>query len=700
MKEIVSTTWGGRTFSLETGHLAKQANGSVVARYGESVVLVTAVASREPRQGIDFFPLSVDYIEMTYAAGKIPGGFFKREGRPSEREVLTSRFIDRPLRPLFPKGFKNEVQIIATVLSADGENDPDVVAMSAASAALQISDIPFNGPIAGVRVGHINGEFVINPDIAIIKESLIDVIVAGSRDAVVMVEGGAKVVSESMLIEAIEFAHNGIKQVLDIQDELKAKAGKPKMEVAEESIDPEMESRVRAAAEDSMALALQKTIKQERSGAVADVFSSVTKQFEEEFPDHLSQVRGIVAQIEKKIIREKILKDNNRLDGRTHSDIRQISSEVGMLPRTHGSALFTRGETQALASTTLGTAQDEQRIDSLTEERTKAFMLHYNFPPYCVGEVKFLRSPGRREIGHGALAERSIAPVLPTADTFPYTIRIVSEVLESNGSSSMATVCGSVLSLMDAGVPIKQPVAGIAMGLVKEGEDYRILSDILGDEDHVGDMDFKVAGTVDGVTAIQMDIKITGITHEIFSKALEQARDGRLHILDMMNQTISAPRPDVSPRAPRIVNIQIRPDKVSTIIGPGGKTIRNIIAQTGVKIDVEDSGKIIVASPDKDSIDKAVSMIGLLVEEAEVDKIYLGKVKTITDFGAFVEILPGIDGLVHISQLENERVKSVRDVLSEGDEVLVKVLEIDSNGKIRLSRKAVLSEDINNYKKQ
>ncbi len=700
MKEIVSTKWGGRDFILETGHLAKQANGSVVARYGETVVLVTAVASREPRQGIDFFPLSVDYIEMTYAAGKIPGGFFKREGRPSEREVLTSRFIDRPLRPLFPKGFKNEVQIIATVLSVDGENDPDMVAMSAASAALEISDIPFNGPIAGVRVGHVNGEFVVNPNINTIKDSLIDVIVAGSRDAVVMVEGGAKAVSESMLIEAIEFAHNSIREVLSMQDDLRARSGKTKMDVPEDLIAAEIDSRVRAEAEDKMMRALEKTVKQERSGAVKDVFSSVTEQLEEEFPENIPQVKAVIEQIEKSIIRNNILKKNRRLDGRTHRDIREISCEVGILPRTHGSALFTRGETQALASTTLGTAQDEQRIDSLTEDKTKAFMLHYNFPPYSVGEVKFLRSPGRREIGHGALAERSIAPVLPDAEVFPYTIRIVSEVLESNGSSSMATVCGSILSLMDAGIPIKQPVAGIAMGLVKEGDEYVILSDILGDEDHVGDMDFKVAGTADGITAIQMDIKITGITHEIFSKALEQAKEGRLHILAMMNKTISSPRAEVSPRAPRIVNIQIRPDKVSTIIGPGGKTIRNIIAQTGVKIDVDDTGKITVASSDKDSIDQAVAMIGLLVEEAEVDKIYLGKVKTITDFGAFVEILPGIDGLVHISQLENERVKSVRDVLSEGDEVLVKVLEIDSNGKIRLSRKAVLSEDINNYKKK
>ncbi|MEI6127574.1 MAG: polyribonucleotide nucleotidyltransferase, partial [Pseudomonadota bacterium] len=628
-----------------------------------------------------------------YAAGKIPGGFFKREGRPSEREILTSRFIDRPLRPLFPKSFLNDVQIIATVLSADEENDPDVVAIAGASAALEISDIPFSGPIAGVRVGRVNGEFVINPPLSKIKESEIDIVVAGSQDAVVMVEGSSKCVSEQMLLEAIMFGHRSIQSVLDMQRELKAKAGKLKLQVPEQVVSSEIEEKVRARAVALMCSALSLSGKQERNNAVRELFNAVKEEFATSYPDSGKQVRKTLEKIEEEIIRGRIIKEGKRVDGRSCTDIRPISCDVGVLPRTHGSGLFTRGETQVLASTTLGTAQDEQRIDSLLGESTKSFMLHYNFPPFSVGETKPLRSPGRREIGHGNLAERAVAQVLPSAETFPYTIRIVSEVLESNGSSSMATVCGSILSLMDAGVPISDPVAGIAMGLIKEGDTAVVLSDILGDEDHVGDMDFKVAGTRHGVTALQMDIKIKGLTEDILARALEQAREGRLHILAIMQQTIQTPRPEISARAPRIITLQVRPDKVSAIIGPGGKNIKGIIAQTGVKIDVEDEGKVTIASPDKDSIEKAVLMIRALVEDAEIGKTYCGKVRKIMDFGAFVEILPGVDGLVHISQLDNTRVANVRDVLNEGDEVLVKVLEIDQQGKIRLSRKAALKEN-------
>lgn len=698
MKESVTVTWGGRALTLETGQLAKQANGAVLARYGESVVLVTAVVAKKPREGIDFFPLSVDYQERTYAAGKIPGGFFKREGRPSEREILTSRFIDRPLRPLFPKNFFNDVQIIATVLSVDDENDPDVVAISAASAALEISDIPFSGPIAGVRVGRIDGELVVNPTISSVKESEFDIVVAGSRDAVVMVEGSAKCCSEQILLDAIMFGHKNIQDVLDAQKELRSRVGKEKISIPEYIVDRSIEEKVRLMAEEQMRSALSNRAKQDRGNAVKEVFASVKEELSSQFENSEDQIQAVLENIETEIIRGRIIKEGIRLDGRKPADIRAVSCDVSVLPRTHGSGLFTRGETQALVSTTLGTSQDEQRIDSLFEETTKSFMLHYNFPPFSVGEARPLRGTSRREIGHGVLADKAISQVLPPAEDFPYTIRIVSEILESNGSSSMATVCGSSLSLMDAGVPIKDPVAGIAMGLVKDGDNYVVLSDILGDEDHVGDMDFKVAGTGSGVTAIQMDIKIKGLTSDILAKALEQAREGRLHILNIMEQTIKEPRPEISSRAPRIITIQVRPDKVSAIIGPGGKNIKNIIAQTGVKMDVDDDGKVNIASSDKDSIDRAVEMVKALVEEAEVGKIYLGKVRKIMDFGAFVEIIPGIDGLVHISQLDYERVAEVRDILNEGDEVLVKVLEIDTQGKIRLSRKAALKENIENYK--
>jgi len=698
MKESVDLTWGGRSLVFETGRMAKQADGAILARYGESVVLVTAVASDKPREGADFFPLSVDYIEKTYAAGKIPGGFFKREGRPGEREILSARFIDRTLRPLFPDNFFNEVQIIATVLSADEENDPDILAISAASAALEISKIPFIGPIAGVKVGRLNGEFVINPSIAMSQECDLDIVVAGSQDAIVMVEGSAKYVPEKVLLEAIMFGHQSIQDVIAMQKDLKTRVGKEKMVAPEMVIDTAIEEKVRQKATDPMRAALSIPAKLERNGKAKEVFDAV---LEEVLPEHEAcegQVRAVLEKIEKETIRGQIIKEGKRIGGRQPDEIREINCDVSLLPRPHGSALFTRGETQALVAVTLGTSEDEQRIDSLAGESRKPFMLHYNFPPFSVGEARFLRGTSRREIGHGFLAEKAIAQVLPSPEDFPYTIRIVSEVLESNGSSSMATVCGSTLSLMDAGVPIKEPVAGIAMGLIQDGDDFIVLSDILGDEDHVGDMDFKVAGTREGVTAIQMDIKIKGLTAEILAKALEQARTGRLHILDIMAKTIERPRAELSPWAPRIEVVKVKPDKVSVIIGPGGKNIKNIIATAGVKVDVDDDGNVTIASPDKSSIDKAVAMVKGLVEEAEVGKFYLGKVQKIMDFGAFVEIIPGTDGLVHISQLDNDRVRNVRDILKEGDEVLVKVLEIDPQGKIRLSRKAALREDINKYR--
>ena len=690
MTERVTITWGGRTLTLETGRLAKQANGAVLVTYGESVVLVSAVTSRTPREGRDFFPLTVDYQEMTYAAGKIPGGFFKREGRPSEKEVLTSRFIDRPLRPLFPKNYFNDVQIIATVLSADSENNPDILAIIGASAALEISDIPFYGPIAGTRVGRINGQLTINPSFESMKDSDLEIIVASSEEAVVMVEGGANILPEDEVLEAIMFGHRSMQEVIALQKELRKRVGKTKIVVPEESIDSALIAQVEQRAADRMRAALAIAAKQERNNTLHDV---VTETIESLLPEHeekKGQIRSILDSIEKRIIREQITRDKKRIDGRSFTDIRSISCDVDVLPRTHGSALFTRGETQALVSTTLGTSADEQRIDALIGEMKKSFMLHYNFPPFSVGEARPLRSPSRRDIGHGALAERAIAKVLPRAEDFPYTIRIVSEILESNGSSSMATVCGSALSLMDAGVPITMPVAGIAMGLIKEGNDFIILSDILGDEDHIGDMDFKVAGTRSGITAIQMDIKITGLTRDILSSALNQAREGRLFILDIMQQTLKEPRPALSARAPKIVTMQVRPDKVRDVIGPGGKNIRNIIAQTGAKIDVEDDGKVNIASADSASLEKAMAMIKELVQDAEIGQVYLGKVRKIMDFGAFVEILPGLDGLVHISQLDDTHVKNVRDVLNEGDEVLVKVLDIDQQGKIKLSRKEAM----------
>jgi polyribonucleotide nucleotidyltransferase len=689
---IIERDFHGRKLSIEVGRLPKQASGSALVRYGDTVVLVTAVASREAREGIDFFPLTVDYQEKTFAAGRIPGGFFKREGRPSEKEVLTSRLIDRPLRPNFAEGFVCETQVIATVLSVDKENDPDILAMLGASAALEISDIPFQGPIAAVRMGRIDGKIVVNPLVPDLERSDLNLIVAGSRDAIVMVEGGAHVVPEDAVLDALFGAHEAIQPLLDMQDELRQKVGKPKRTVVAPKKDDGLVGRVEAYAEPKLREALKLTGKFERNDRIRAIGREVAEALALEFPELDRAIRAIYEDLQYRVFRDVIVKENRRVDGRSLTDIRPISVEVGVLPRTHGSGLFTRGETQALCVTTLGTSSDEQRIDALLGETFKKFMLHYNFPPYSVGEVKFLRGASRREVGHGALAERALAQVLPDEEKFPYTIRIVSEVLESNGSSSMATVCGGTLSLMDAGVPIEAPVAGVAMGLVKEGDEVRVLSDILGDEDHLGDMDFKVAGTAEGVTAVQMDNKLGGVSREVMRQALYQARDARLHILGEMNKVISVARPETSQYAPRIVSIKIPVDKIRDVIGPGGKVIRALVEETGAKIDVEDDGTIFIASVDQASTQAAIERIRSITAEAEVGKIYKGTVRKIMDFGAFVEILPGTDGLVHISQIADRRIAKVTDVLKEGDEVWVKVLEVDRSGKIRLSRREAMKE--------
>jgi len=676
MAQKIEIQFGGRPFSIETGRVAKQASGAVLVQYGETVVLVTAVTSDKKREGLDFVPLTVNYQEMTYAAGRIPGGFFKREGRPSDRETLISRFIDRPLRPLFPKGFSNDTQIIATVLSADSDNDPGVCGMIGASAALTLSHAPFGGPIAGAKVGRIDGEYILNPTFEELQLSDIDLFVAGSEHAIIMVEGSAKEAREEEILEAIWFGHRSLKPVIELQKELSEKAGGKSKQFEIAKPDPVIYERVNAFAREKL----------------KEAYGIPEKIKRRERMDEILQLTLQDLQAEDEVLRGMVLDTNQRIDGRGLAEVRPITCEVGVLPRTHGSALFTRGETQVLAVVTFGTSEDEQKINSLMGESYKSFMLHYNFPPFSVGEVSPLRSPSRRDIGHGALAERAILPVLPSNENFPYTIRVVSEVLESNGSSSMATVCGSSLSLMDAGVPIKAPVAGIAMGLIMEGGRVAVLSDILGDEDHLGDMDFKVAGTAEGVTAIQMDIKVVGVSKEVFGRVLHQSREGRLHILNKMGETISEPRKDLSRHAPRIVTLQVKQEKIRDIIGPGGKTIRSIIDQTGVKMDVEDSGLVKLASPNYESIEKAIQMIKSLTQEVEVGALYSGKVKKILNFGAIVEIYPGADGLVHISQLEETHVKEVTDVLKEGDDVWVKVIEVDPQGRIRLSRKAALRE--------
>ncbi len=691
MVHSVELEVAGRTLRLETGRVAKQAGGAVWASYADTVVLATAVASQTVRAGIEFLPLTVDYLEKTYAAGKIPGGYFKREGRPSEKEVLTSRLIDRPLRPLFPEGYYFETQVIAAVLSADQTGTSDVVGITAASAAVALSDIPVEAPIAGVRIGRVNGQFVVNPDLAACETSDLSLVVAGTDTAVMMVEGGANQLPEATMIEAIELAHREIKKIIAKIRELQARAGKPKRQVITEKIDPALTEQVRQLVATPIREAIlipNKSARQERLSAVLD--ETLQKLKTEDDPDRQRHIKLVFHGLEYSEVRNMILEKRVRADGRGPSDIRAITCEVGVLPRTHGSALFTRGETQSLAVVTLGTTEDEQRIDALEGQYFRTFLLHYNFPPFSVGEARPLRSPGRREVGHGALAERALRPVLPTKEEFPYTLRLVSDILESNGSSSMATVCGGALAMMDAGVPIKEPVAGIAMGLIKEQDRVVVLSDILGLEDHLGDMDFKVTGTRHGVTALQMDIKIGGITADLMRQALEQARAGRMHILERMHESLQTPRSELSPFAPRIFTMKIKTDRIRDVIGPGGKTIRGIIAETGVKINVDDSGTITIAAVDGAGAQKAIDAINRLTEEVEVGKIYLGTVRKIMDFGAFVEVLPGTDGLVHISQLAHHRVKAVTDEVREGEQILVKVLEIDKQGKIRLSRKEAM----------
>jgi polyribonucleotide nucleotidyltransferase len=683
---------GGLEFTIEMGRVAKQADGAAYVSYGDTVVLVTACAMKEPKEGIDFLPLTVDYRENTYAAGKIPGGFFKREGRPTEKEILTSRLIDRPLRPLFPEGFNSETQIVALVLSADKENDPDIMSITGASAAAYCSPIPFYTPIAGVRVGLMDGKFVVNPPTSKLKDSSLNLTVAGTEDAIVMVEAGANEIPEDQMIEALDFAHGVIRKLIGLQKELYAQINPVKREVQKPVLEEAEYARIESAYAQKISDALHLTGKLNSYGRLDEIEKEIEESVPEEETERRAQAGKIYHHLLEKIFRKEILEDRRRPDGRQFNEIRSIISEVGLLPRTHGSALFTRGETQALVTATLGTADDEQRMDTLEGESFKRFMLHYNFPPFSVGEVKFLRGPGRREIGHGALAERSLSPVMPTEEAFPYTVRVVADILESNGSSSMATICGGILALMDAGVPIKAPVAGVAMGLVKEGEKYSVLTDIAGAEDHYGDMDFKVAGTEKGITGLQMDIKVGGITPQVMAEALAQAREGRLFILKKMAESLGAPRSEISPYAPRIITIQIPKDKIGGVIGTGGKIIRGIIEQTGVKIDIEDDGKVNIASTDTESAQKAIRMIEDLVMEAEVGKTYLGTVTRLVDFGAFVEIFPGTEGLLHISEVADFRVQDINSELKVGDQIPVKVLSIEPPNKIRLSRKAVLRE--------
>ena len=688
-------TLGSRTISIETGKLAKQADGSVIVRSGDTMVIVTACHASSPRVGIDFLPLTVDYREYTYASGRIPGGFFKREGKPAEKEVLTSRLIDRPIRPLFPQGWRYETQIVALLISADAENDSDVLAITGASAALTLSSIPFTTPIAGVRVGLIDGAYVINPTYSERKTSKIDLVVAGSRDGLVMVEAGAREATEEEMVGALDAAHRAIKEIVGAIEDLAKTSGKTKKTVSRKTIGHEFYREVEEKAYLPLAEAMRLKDKLENYGRVDGVLDELVASIPEQEIERRADAKQIFKELKEKVMRDEILERGKRLDGRRFDEIRGIWIEVGVLPRVHGSAVFTRGETQALVSATLGTEDDAQKIEMVDGEMYKRFMLHYNFPPFSVGEVQFLRGPGRREVGHGALAERSIVPLLPSPEDFPYTLRIVSDILESNGSSSMASVCGGSLALMDAGVPLKAPVAGVAMGLVmdeKSGK-WAVLSDIAGAEDHYGDMDFKVAGTRTGITALQMDIKVSGITMDIMRQALDQARQGRLHILDAMAAVLPAPRANISAYAPRIVTIRIPTEKIRDVIGPGGKTIRGIIEKTGVKIDVEDDGRVNVASADEGAAQRALTMIKELTATPELNASYLGRVERITDFGAFIEIMPGVDGLLHVSEIANYRVRDVRDELKEGEQIMVKVINIDPSGKVRLSRKALLGPD-------
>lgn len=691
---VVEREFHGKKLRIESGRIAKQAGGSALVSYGESIVLVTACGGAE--KDVDFFPLTVDYIEKNYAAGKIPGGFFRREGKQSEKETLVSRLIDRPCRPLFPEGFHKEVQVVATVLSADDENDTDVLAMCGASAALTISELPFEGPVSGVRVARINGKLIINPTRSALANADLNFIVAGTADATTMVEGGAQEVPEAEVLEALFFAQEQLQVINQMQVELKKNIGKPTIEFKPAAYDESLYGRMVEFVKPLLKVAIKNKEKHARRDAVSLAKNTLVTEFVKEGDANAAVAAKLASKAFEdthyNVVRDMALDEGVRLDGRDTKTVRPISIEVGWLPRTHGSALFTRGETQSIVVSTLGTEAEAQRIENLLGEGTKTFMLHYNFPPFSVGETKPMRGPGRREIGHGALAERAVRAVLPDMKEFPYVVRIVSEITESNGSSSMATVCGASLSLMDAGVPIKAPVAGVAMGLIKTGEKYAILTDILGDEDHLGDMDFKVCGTQKGITALQMDIKIKGLSREIMDKAMLQARDGRLHILGEMDKAISTSRKELSKYAPKIVTIKINPDKIRDIIGPGGKTIRSITESCGVKMEVQDDGTVNIASNDNQKVQNAIAIIESLTQEATVGKIYRGVVKRLVDFGAFVEILPGTDGLVHVSQISDTRVNNVRDVLSEGDEVWVKCLEIDRQGKIRLSMKEAASE--------
>jgi polyribonucleotide nucleotidyltransferase len=680
---------GDRPMSFETGQLARQANGAIAARSGDTLVLVTATVSAEPREGIDFFPLTCDFEAKMYAAGKIPGGFFKREGRPGEEAIQSARLMDRPIRPLFPQGFRNDVQVIATVLSTDHENDPAVLAINGASAALCVSEVPFEGPIGAVRVGLIGGQFVVNPSWQqLATQSTMDLVVAATDEAIVMIESGANEVQERQLIDALELAHREIHRIIAVQRDLMRTAGKPKMSVRLAAVDPELERAVRDRATPLIAAALAKPEKLAREDALRGMTQDVAPVFNEQYPERTKEIEGIIQTVTKDAVRRMVL-EGRRPDGRGHTDIRPLSIMVGVLPRAHGSGLFQRGQTQVLTIATLGTGEDEQIIDDISLRTTKRFMHHYSFPPFSVGEVRPLRGPGRREIGHGLLAERALEPMIPGEAVFPYTIRLVSEVLESNGSTSMAAVCGATLALMDAGVPIKAPVAGISIGLVTGSGTAAVLTDIQGLEDAMGDMDFKVAGTRMGVTALQLDIKLTGVSKKILAQALEQARQARLAILDAMARVIAEPRPTLSPYAPRIITIEISPDKIREVIGPGGKVINKITADTGVKIDIEQDGRVLVASVDEEAAKKAIAMIEAIVREVKVGEMYLGRVTRLMNFGAFVEVLPGKEGLVHISELSDSRVNRVEDVVKVGDELLVKVKEIDNLGRINLTRRGV-----------
>jgi len=690
--ETFSTKIGTQDLVVQTGKLAKQANASVTVQYGGTVVLVAATASKEPREGVSFLPLTVEYQEKTYAAGKIPGGFFKREGRPSEKAILSARLIDRPIRPLFPKGFRNELQIMAIVLSHDGENDPDVLALIGASCALGMSDIPFEHLLGAVRVGCVDGEFVVNPTYAQLEESVLDLVVAAGKNGVIMIESGAKEVSEDLVLKGIEFAQKNIQGVIALQEKLIKKCGKKKRDYPLQKISEDLLNQVEQGGLDKIKEAYDIPDKNEREEVINSICAELSEKLVSETSDGYAKddIRQAIEEIEKRLVRKKVLEEKKRTDGRGFTDIRSIACEIGTLPRTHGSGLFTRGQTQSLSVVTLGTGQDEQRIDALQGEGHKSFMLHYNFPSFSVGEVRPVRGPGRREIGHGALAEKSLKAVMPAKEDFPYTVRIVSEVLESNGSSSMATVCAGTLALMDAGVPISAPVSGIALGLVKEGKNSVILNDILGVEDHFGDMDFKVAGTTKGLTAVQMDLKIDGIDNKLLADILKQSKQAREHILAKITDIIAKPKENLSELAPRIVNLKIDPAKIGTVIGPGGKMIRKIVEETGATIDIEDDGTVSIASTEEESSRKAIEYVKALTEEPEVGKIYNGKVKRVMNFGAFCEILPGKEGLVHVSELGEKFVKNVEDVVKVGDEFPVKLVAIDQQGRLNLSKKQAM----------